>query len=63
VSRAWALSFRVSRIMIIRDNRDMKYRSDKSDYEKMPLLKDCINEKIAYPIKGKALIIRHTFKV
>ena len=41
----------------------MKYESDKYDYVNMPLLKDCINEKIAYPIKGEALIIRHTFKV
>jgi len=39
--------------MLTRDNGEVEYES-----EEMPPLVDCSDEEIAYPVKGKALVIR-----
>jgi len=47
------------RVMLTRDNGEVEYESDKSESEEMPPLVDCSDEKIAYPVEGEALVIRH----
>jgi len=34
-------------IMVTRDNRDMQFKSDRSDCEDKPPLKDCTNKEVA----------------
>jgi hypothetical protein len=46
------------RVMLIRDNGEVEFECDKYESEEMPPLADCSDEKIAYLVKGEALIIR-----
>jgi len=49
--------------MVTRDNRDMQFKSDRSDCEDKPPLKDCTNKEVAYPVEGEVFVIRHTIQV
>ena len=44
--------------MLTRDNGEVE-----SESEEMPPLVDCSDEEIAYPIKGKALVIRRALNM
>jgi len=48
------------RIIMTRGKYDMKFKSDKSNCEDMPPLKNCIEDELTLPIK-ESLVIRHTF--
>ena len=51
------------RIMVIRDIEDVESESAITDCKDMLPLKDCIDEEIAFPVKGEALVIRRTLLV
>jgi len=51
------------RVMLTRDNGEVESKNDKSKSEEMPPLVDCSDEEIAYPVDGKALVIRHTLNM
>jgi len=46
------------RVQLTRDNREVE-----SESEEMPLLVDCSDEEIAYPIEGEALVIRRALNI
>jgi len=48
--------------MMIRDNGDMEYESDRSDCEGMPPLEDSDGDELALPVE-KFLVIRRTLQV
>jgi len=54
-----ASQYSYRRVMHTRDNREVEFESEKSESKEMPPLVDCIDEEIAYPIKGEALLIRY----
>ena len=50
------------RIMVMIDNGDVEFESDKSDCEDMPPLKECAEDEVALPIE-ESLVIRRTLQV
>jgi hypothetical protein len=50
------------RIIMIRDNGDMKSESDRFDCEGMPPLEDSDGEELALPVE-ESLVIRRTLQV
>jgi hypothetical protein len=49
--------------MLTRDNGEVESESDKSESEEMPPLVDCSDKEIAYPVEGKALVIRRVLNM
>ena len=52
-------SVQKKRIMVMIDNGDVEFKSDKSDCEDMPPLKECAEDEVALPIE-ESLVIRRT---
>jgi len=50
-------------VILTRDNGEVKSESDKSESEEMPPLVDCTDGEIAYPVEGKALVIRRALNM
>jgi hypothetical protein len=44
--------------MILKDLREIKSESDRSDYDEVPPLEDCSDVKIAYSVERETLVIR-----
>jgi hypothetical protein len=49
--------------MLTRDNMEIESESDKFESEEMPLLMDCSDEEIAYPVEGEALVKRRALNI
>jgi len=58
----YALECPNKRIMMIRDNGDMEYESDRSDCEGMTPLEDSDGDELALPVE-ESLVIRQTLQV
>jgi len=51
------------KVMLPKDNEEVKSKSDKYESEEMPALKDCSDDEIAYSVEREALIIRHVLNM
>jgi hypothetical protein len=57
------LSVQIEELCLQETIREIESESEKSKSDEMPPLKDCCNEELTSPVKGKALVIRHVLSV
>jgi len=58
----YALECSNKRIIVMRDNGEMEFESDKSNCENMPPFEDFTEDELALLVK-ESLVIRHTLQV